>query len=266
MSFLDTVKELMSGNGPKTDDSKYREAKSELLAYDIGRTAYFDVEFYFNKFADNDTLRYVCHSAELPGESTATVHQKIYGVTEQHSVMTGYKDIDLSFYTRGSQYEKTRKFFQNWIAYITGREETIKNSGIETTYNVRYKSEYASRIKITHYAITGMPLVEVTLIDAFPISINQIPLSWAAQNEAQSLNVAFAYTEYTYDFKHVESNGAYTRGPLGELLGTAIKTASTINTINGAIESGNPLAIGSTLPGLGLSNFTLSSGLTRIGL
>jgi len=266
MSFLDTLQGLMGGNNPKTNDTKYDEAKSNLLQYDVGRTAYFDVEFYFNKFKDNEALKYVCHSAELPGEATATVSQKIYGVTEKHSVMTGYNDIQLAFYTWGSQYEKSRMFFQNWVAYITGREESITNSWKETTYNVRYKSEYASTIKITHYAITGQPLVEVTLIDAFPIAINQVPLSWSAQNEAQSLNVVFAYTEYAYNFKYADNNGAYSRGPLGELLGTAIKTASTINTIKGAIESGNPLAMASALPGVGLSNFTLSSGLSKIGL
>lgn len=266
MSFLDTVKGLISGTGPKTSNDKYEQAKAELLSYDVGRTAYFDVEFYFNKFPDNESLKYVCHSAELPGEATTFVDQRIYGVTEKYSVMTSYQDIQLAFYTRGSQYEKTRRFFQNWIAFITGREETIKGSGVETTYNPRYKNEYASTIKITHYSITGEPLVTVTLIDAFPIAINQIPLSWAAQNEAQSLNVVFAYTEYTYEFNNVVSNGAYTRGPLGELLGTAIKAASTINTIKGAIESGNPLSAMSSLPGLGMSNFTLSSGLTKIGL
>ena len=277
MSFFDTISEgassiksgfnsLMNGISPTTTNNM-AEGIAELRKYDVGRTAYFKVEIFSNQMTGTEqgkSLSYLCHSAELPGESTATVTQKIYGVTEKFSVMTGYNDVTMAFYTRGSGDEYVRKFFQQWISFITGRDETINYRGkamSETTYNVQYKEDYAGTVKITHYAITGDPLVEVTLFDAFPISINQVPLSWSAQNEAQSLNVTFAYTEYSYNFLSVEGMGKYSAGPLGELLGTAIKTAATINSISGAFKSGNPLAATSTLPNLGLSNFTISSGL-----
>jgi hypothetical protein len=213
-----------------------------------------------------DNISFLCHSAELPGESTATVTQKIYGVSEKFAVMTGYNDITLSFYTQGSGTEFTRQYFQEWIASITGRGETFSSPGKtpkETTYNVQYKSSYTRNIDITHYAITGDKLTEVHLYEAFPVSINQIPLNWAAQNQAMSLNVTFAYTEYSYAFSKVNGKGNYSRGPLGELLGTGIKTMSTINSISGAFKSGNPIAATSTLPNIGLSDFKVSSGLLR---
>ena len=71
------------------------------------------------------------------------------------------------------------------------------------------------------------------------------------QNQAQSLNVVFAYTEYSYNFLNVQAEGKYSRGPLGELLSNAFK-------------SGNPLLATSALPNLGMSNFTLSSGLSNL--
>jgi hypothetical protein len=236
-----------------------------LRKYDLGRTAYFLVAIPTKNnfgaggvnFAEKSEAAYFCHSAEMPGESTATVNQKIYGVTEKFAVMTGYNDITLSFFTLGSGEETIRKQFLTWLADITGRSEALMFVGKapkETTYNVKYKSEYVRDITITHYAITGEPLTEVTLYDAFPIAINQVPLNWAAQNQVQSLNVTFAYTEYTYKFLNVQGTGKYSAGGLSELLGTAIQTASTINTIKGAFKSGNPLAATSTL-----SNFNLSS-------
>jgi hypothetical protein len=279
MSFFDTLSgtvgsiktglnTLLNGMGPQTVNNM-AEGIDELRKYDVGRTAYFKVEIFSNQMTGTESaksLSYLCHSAELPGESTATVTQKIYGVTEKFSVMTGYNDVTLAFYTRGSGDEYVRKFFQQWISFITGRDETINYRGkamSETTYNVQYKEDYAGKVKITHFAITGDPLVEVTLYDAFPISINQIPLSWSAQNDAQSLNVTFAYTEYSYNFLNVEGTGEYSRGPLGELLGTGIRAAAAINSIRGAFKSGNPIAAASTLPNLGLSNFTVSSGFLR---
>lgn len=266
MGIVDTFKELMNGSGPPSNDANLLKGSiEELLKYDVGRSAYFKVEILNSPFfsIDNKYLEYLCHSAELPGESTATVSQKIYGITEKFSVMSGYNDIQLAFYTRGSGVEGSRKFFQNWLAFITGRGETINYPGYtrnETTYNVKYKSEYVATIKITHYAITGDPLMEVTLYDAFPIAINQIPLSWSAQNQAHSLNVVFAYTEYQYDLKYVDGNKKYTRGALGQLMNTAMGTASAINTIQGAIKTGNPSWALSAMPSLGMSNFTINKG------
>lgn len=268
MLILDTISEAMAGTGPKTNDTKYQNALSELLLYDIGRSAYFDVMITGNSIGsalfndDSRSLSYLCHSAELPGESIATVNQKIYGVTEKFPVMAHYNDITLSFYTRGSKVEIVRNTFLSWMTYLSGRDEVMHTGN--TTYNVRYKDTYVADILITQYTISGEKQIQVKLKNAFPISINQIPLSWSAQNQAQSFNVTFAYTEYEYTFLSPDNNGNYSRGPLGELLGAGIKAAATINSIKGAIESGNPLAaIGA---GLGLTNFTLSSGLSKIGL
>jgi hypothetical protein len=267
MGILDSVSELMNGSAPKTTNNML-EGLSDLRKYDVGRSSYFKVEVFNVPFTgvapssgnDPKSLSYLCHSAELPGESTATVSQKIYGVNEKFSVMTGYNDIQLAFYTRGSGDEMVRKFFQSWIAFITGRDETVKQINLETTYNVKYKSEYAASIKITHYAISGDPLLEVTLFDAFPLSINQIPLSWSLQNQAQSLNVVFAYTEYQYDFKYVIGMKPYAKGPLGQLLETTKNLTGAAETIQGSIKSGNYSMLGSVAPSMGLSNFSVSRG------
>lgn len=259
---------LLNGTSPnKIKGHPFKVGLDILRKYDVGRTAYFIVAIPTKNtisggstgvnFSEQSEAAYFCHSAEMPGESTATVNQKIYGVTEKYAVMTGYNDITLSFFTLGSGEETIRKQFLTWLAEITGRSEILMYAGKsikETTYNVQYKSTYVRDIKITHYAITGEPLTEVTLKDAFPIAINQVPLNWAAQNQVQSLNVTFAYTEYTYKFLNVQGTGKYSSGGLAELFATAITTASTINTIKGAFKSGNPLAATSTL-----SNFNLSS-------
>lgn len=185
----------------------YKSTLEQLLKYDIGRTAYFDVDITsptgasggnIFSFVDSRKMSFLCHSAELPGESTATVSQKIYGVVEKHSIMTSYSDINLSFYTIGSDVEEVRQTFLRWITKITGRGGVI--NGKVTTYNVGYKDDYTSTIVITHYDSSGKPLVKCKLIEAFPIAIAQVPLAWSAENQAISFNVTFAFTEYEYDF------------------------------------------------------------------
>lgn len=183
----------------------YQESLKELLKYDIGRSAYFDVIF-----GNSKEISYLCHSAELPGESSATVSQKIYGVIEKFPIMTSYNDITLSFYTRGSQYETVRQYFMQWIAQTTGRQSVIGGNGNKTTYNPAYKKDISTTIQINHYEVSGNRLLECSLIDAFPLAISQTPLSWSAANQAISLNVTFAYTEYMYTFFDNTSNKSTT--------------------------------------------------------
>ena len=259
MGILDSVADLFSGSGPETNDTKYQEALSYLLKYDVGRTSYFQVDLFANQAGQfNRVSKFLCHTAELPGETSAVATRKIYGVIEKVPLMTTYSDLTLSFLTHGSSTELTRSSFLKWLSYISGRGEILKGGG-STNYNVKYKDSYTGTIQITQYAITGDPLLKCELYEVFPIAINQSPLNWASPNNIQSLNVTFAFTEYQYQFFNVNGAGDYSSSPLGELIGAGIQGAAAINSVIGAVKSGNPAAILSNLPGLGLSNFTLSS-------
>lgn len=267
MGIIDGVASLFSGSGPETNDTKYQEALSYLLKYDVGRTSYFQVDLFGSQINNYGRIsRFLCHTAELPGETSGLTTQKIYGVVQKFPLLTSYSDLTLSFLTHGSSQEHTRNSFLKWLSYITGRSEILKGQG-ETNYNVKYKDSYVGTIVITQYAITGDKLLQCSLVDAFPIAINQSPLNWSSPNNIQSLNVTFAFTEYQYTFYNVNGEGQYSSSPLGELIGAGIQGAAAINNVIGAIKSGNPAAILSNLPGLGLSNFTLSSVTTgRTGI
>lgn len=308
--------------GPKTENTKFQQALSYMLEFDLGRTSYFQVDIFGTNTEFSRNSKFLCHSAELPGETSGLTSQKIYGVVQKFPLMTAYNDITLSFLTHGSDLEKTRTAFLQWLSSITGRQEIIKGSNNQTTYNLKYKDSYSGGISIIQYAITGDPLLKCELVEAFPIAINQSPLSWASPNNIQNLNVTFAFTEYQYSFYNVNGKGNYTGNPLGELNGSGMETSNKIkeadnigkntrsnplgelnttgmesrkkiesaanqgtfynphdeleriiaggiqggailNSVLGAIKSGNPAAILSNLPRTGLSDFTLSSILNN---
>lgn len=180
--------------------SSYTETLHELLQFDLGRAAYFDVAIFPNRVTKNNKIfTWLCHSAELPGESTTVVSQKIYGVVEKFPVASMYNDITLSFYTRGSSTEQIRKKFLTWITDATGRSD-VMGANQQTTYNVKYKNDISGTIVITQYTVAGKPLTRCTLKDAFPLAIIPVQLAWSAANQAVALNVTFAYTEYVYTF------------------------------------------------------------------
>jgi len=225
--------------------TNYLGALDQLLKYDIGRSAYFDVtipapsglaaKIFSN--VNTKTLSYLCHSAELPGESIATVSQKIYGVVEKYPIMSAYNDITLSFYTPGLGIEEVRQTFLTWIALFTGRGEVIGN-GIDTTYNVKYKDEIVCQPTITHYTSAGEKLLSCTLTDAFPIAISQIPLAWSAENQAISFNVTFAYTEYQYNFYENSKNFTETINNFNIVPQSGTQVINTgINSFNTTLNS-----------------------------
>jgi hypothetical protein len=95
--------------------------------------------------------------------------------------LTTYNDIDLTFLVDDEMREKL--MFDSWLQLVS---PTSNN-------NFNYKSEYATTITINQYDNTGKKIYSIDLIDAYPISMNQLDLDW--NNEGvHKLTVTFAYT------------------------------------------------------------------------
>ena len=127
------------------------------------------------------SLKYRCENAQLPGRTLATTEQKTYGPIEKHPYLNTYNDIDLTFIVDDDMQQ--RILFDAWLNYIN---PSYSN-------NMRYKSDYATILKINQYDVTGQLTYSVNLYDAFPISMNQMDLDWSGDGY-HKLNVTFAYT------------------------------------------------------------------------
>ena len=127
------------------------------------------------------SLKYRCENAQLPGRTLATTEQRTYGPIEKHPYLNTYNDIDLTFIVDDDMQQ--RILFDAWLNYIN---PSYSN-------NMRYKSDYATILKINQYDVTGQLTYSVNLYDAFPISMNQMDLDWSGDGY-HKLNVTFAYT------------------------------------------------------------------------
>jgi hypothetical protein len=139
------------------------------------------------------TLHYRCENAQLPGKTIATTEQKIYGAVEKYPYLTTYNDIDLTFIVSDDMGEK--KFFDTWMNFIN---PTLSN-------NFRYKSEYATNVLINQYNVTNTNTYSVQLIEAYPISVNQLDLDWS-NDGYHKLNVTFAYTRWEDPNSNAQAN------------------------------------------------------------
>jgi hypothetical protein len=157
---------------------------------DIARANRFDVNIFppllLISVAPNVTTKqisYRCEISQLPGRTFATAERKTYGPIEKVPYLTTYNDIDLTFLIDGDMSGKF--FFDAWLDLVNPK----------STNNFNYKSDYATTIIINQYGLDNTLTYSAELIDAYPISINQLDLDWASDT-VHKLTVTFAYTKW----------------------------------------------------------------------
>jgi hypothetical protein len=133
---------------------------------------------YFNTTRQ---LTYRCETAELPGKTYVTHDQKIYGVVQKFPYQHSYNDMNLTFVVSDDMAEKT--FFDGWMDLISPTN----------TYNFEYKDNYKTTVIITQYNQQDKPTKKIELLEAYPITVNQLDLDWSTDGH-HKLTVVMAYT------------------------------------------------------------------------
>ena len=116
-----------------------------------------------------------------------------HGVTEKHGYRRMYDDrADFQFYV-DSDY-KMIGYFESWIAYITGDNDARLTSSY--SYRVQYPKDYRTNFLITKFErnLEGKYL-RYEFIDAFPSSINSMPISYDA-SQLLKVSVSLSYSRY----------------------------------------------------------------------
>lgn len=188
---------------------------------DIARQSRFDVSIpvpinVVPFLGTTRLLRYRCETAELPGRTFATMEQKTYGPVEKFPYLTTYNDIDLTFIIDDNM--ETKVFFDAWLNYINPTYN----------YDFKYKESYATTITVNQYDVRNKPSYSVDLIEAYPISINQLSLDWNSDS-IHKLTVTFAYTSW-------RNNSLQTIGT--ELAEAGLRDVLTARNIGDTITSG----------------------------
>ncbi len=153
---------------------------------------------------DSELISLSCSNASLPGSQLTTikVNNDFHGSTETHGYRKFYDDTaDFEFYV-DNEYRMIN-FFENWISYITNDGSANDRRSPSYTYRVNYPKSYRSEISITKFErdMDGR-FLKYDFIDAFPTSINSMPVSYDA-SQLLKCTVSFSFTRY------VMSSGTY---------------------------------------------------------
>lgn len=153
-----------------------------------------------------DTKNFVirCDSASIPSASFLNyeLYRYGYGVQESAPYSVQFEPINLSF-IMDSQAE-IYTFFYQWMNIIVNyNTKEGLNRGVQSAshkpYEVGYKMDYATTVRVAVYNEKTERIISITLNDAFPMSISEISLNWAADNEIVKINVPIYYKDFTIE-------------------------------------------------------------------
>jgi hypothetical protein len=193
-------------------------------------------------FFITENVGLLCSSASLPGSSfaTADIVGNFTGVVEKMAHTRQFTQIDLEFYV-DSEY-RTIKFLEHWMEFISSGSQV--NPGKDGYFfRMKYPTEYkTNRTKIIKFDRDYKSEIEYTFFGLFPISLNNIGVSYDASNILKA-NVTFNFDRYVCGpilnvdfFRNINFNNSLRPG-------TVYRTGQSLGNESGVrpvlIEPGN---------------------------
>lgn len=154
-----------------------------------------------------DGLRFRCNAAELPGRSIQTINHKHlgYGLASKMGYDVTYQDMSMAIICSADLGEKS--FFQAWQSSIIGNHS--RNQDIRRHQSLGYYDDYTCSVGIFQYDETGKVTYSMALAEAFPLTVNALPLSWESQ-DIHILNISLAYKYFIETDEPAAGRGART--------------------------------------------------------
>lgn len=151
-----------------------------------------------------DILELSCSETSLPGSALMTheLRDDYIGVTEKIAYRKAYDDsASFTFYVDTSHFAII--FFENWIRYISGEPLISSSFGSNNrpdfNHRMLFRSQYASKILIKKfekdYGKQSSAYTEYTFLDAYPSSINSMPVSYDS-SQLLKCTINFNFTRY----------------------------------------------------------------------
>jgi hypothetical protein len=128
----------------------------------------------------------VCESVSLPGTQILTTDYSSVRHSIKYPTGKMYEDVELTFALTGDYY--ARKFFDEWMSSII----TTTNDN----YTLNYHSSFTRDVVISQLDDRNKQIYSHTLINAYPITIQNISLGSTNEDEISRFSVTLTYDKY----------------------------------------------------------------------
>ena len=139
-------------------------------------------------------LNIMCDSVTLPGKQIFTAEENISFKTEYTAYGYGTEDVDISFFLANDWFEWN--YLYEWMGQVT----TVNSQVIQ---RVSYKSSYTRQVDIEHLStdrVENNTKKKITLINAFPVSLNSIDLGNENSNQVIKVSASFKYDNWIENY------------------------------------------------------------------
>lgn len=144
-----------------------------------------------------DSMYFRIDDFTLPGVTLNLDELPRYGIgpNQRQPVSATFSPFSMQIIC--DKYGEIWYFWHEWLRRIFEFSGTSQqNTNTIPSYGVEYKDQYSSNMSVMIFDPFGAPVKRVELTMAFPIKINDIPLTWESTNELLKLNIAMTYTDY----------------------------------------------------------------------
>lgn len=222
------------------------------------RNSFFYMVIYPPKFwAGQNTsfLSYLCAGAQLPGISILApdLQKWGYGPTRKYPMGVSHPDISLTVYSDGGG--NAIDFFDQWTRNVVAYGDPQSSVNGSSFGLVQYPENYLTDIDLFYMSESGNPqeLIRCRFIDAFPIGMGQIGLSWAGRAQIAQFLVPFNYRSFFIVKNQVDWD-----------TGSIVPNGMYYNNIYSPVDMGDLLSLSSGFIGLNGLTAALSSSLQTI--
>jgi hypothetical protein len=153
---------------------------------------------FSTNFRMNKMMQFRAEQIRIPGLNLGLERVNRYGVgpSQQFPNNVNFQDNNITFLDDG--FNSIWKFFSGWMNLIFSYKSS-SNTGSIGAYEVAYKTDYARDMRIRVYDNDGMLVTTVVMKDSFPVSVGDVDLNWANNNQLFKVNVTFSYREWYID-------------------------------------------------------------------
>ena len=154
------------------------------------------IKLYTDNGGDNSDLQrlitYRAESVHVPGVSldVQSVHRYGVGPIEKYPTNVNFTDNSITFIDDAEN--TVWKYMYDWMNVIfqySGNDQTNRIG----SYTLQYKENYAVDIKISVFGNDGVKVSSIVLVEAFPISLEDVSLSWSTNSSLFKVSARFSF-------------------------------------------------------------------------
>ena len=206
------------------------EFRATIAGKDLARQNRFEVRITGPGGGDKQ-VNLLAESVSIPGQNIRSVPDDLrYGPARDHAQGVTYGDISMTFICTPGMQEKV--YFEEWQKWIVQLGER------DPGWNVNFYKDYVGEIQIDQLDRQNQMKYQVTIVEAWPKTINAQEFTLSSNDSYQTVSVDFAYR---YWFRSAQSPAVHVppkpSAPIGIAAHTTTGKSGESNTVAGMVAA-----------------------------